>query len=157
MKPRIPPPVLAVLAALAMRWLAVSTPVATTVSGELRWLGALVAILAATLMVSAALQFRRARTTINPLEPEAATTLVTHGVFAYSRNPMYLGLALILAGWAFWLGALTPWLVLPLFTTSITVLQVLPEERALGQRFGRDFATYRRTTDRWFGRFGTPK
>jgi len=82
---------------------------------------------------------------------------VTAGVFAYSRNPMYLGLALILAGWAFWLGALTPWLVLPLFTTAITVLQVLPEERALAQLFGRQFATYRRTTDRWFGRFGAPR
>jgi protein-S-isoprenylcysteine O-methyltransferase Ste14 len=127
------------------------------VSGELRWLGALVAILAATMMVSAALQFRRARTTVNPLKPDTATSLVTTGVFAYSRNPMYLGLALILAGWAIWLGALTPWLMLPVFTTAITVLQILPEERALANLFGQDFATYRRTTDRWFGRFTTPR
>ncbi len=153
MTPRIPPPLLALLAALAMRWLAGSMPVARLVSGELRWLGAFVAVLAATMMVSAALQFRRVRTTVNPMKPDTTTALVTSGVFAYSRNPMYLGLALILAGWAFWLGALTPWLVLPLFTTAITALQVLPEERALARLFGRDFAAYRRTTDRWFGRF----
>jgi protein-S-isoprenylcysteine O-methyltransferase Ste14 len=128
-------------------------PVARLVGGELRWLGAFVAVLAATMMVFALLQFRRARTTTNPLKPDTASALVTTGVFAYSRNPMYLGLALILAGWAFWLGALTPWLVLPLFTSAITALQVLPEERALAQLFGRDFAVYKRTTDRWFGRF----
>jgi protein-S-isoprenylcysteine O-methyltransferase Ste14 len=157
MKPRIPPPVLALLAALLMRWLAGTVPVATLVGGPLRGLGALVAILAAAMMVSAALQFRRARTTVSPLKPDAATALVTRGVFAYSRNPMYLGLSVILAGWAFWLGALTPWLVLPLFTTAITVLQILPEERALAQLFGQDFASYRRTTDRWFGRFSTPR
>jgi protein-S-isoprenylcysteine O-methyltransferase Ste14 len=139
-----------------MRWLAGSMPIARPISGELHWLGAFVATLAATMMVSAALQFRRARTTGNPMKPDTATALVTTGVFAYSRNPMYLGLALILAGWAFWLGALTPWLVLPLFTTAITVLQILPEERALANLFGQDFANYRRTTDRWFGRFTAP-
>jgi protein-S-isoprenylcysteine O-methyltransferase Ste14 len=153
LKPRIPPPVLALLAALAMRWLAVSLPVATLVRGDLRWLGALVGLLAVWMMLTAFGQFRRARTTANPLKPETASALVTSGVFAYSRNPMYLGLTLILGGWAFWLGALTPWLMLPLFTTAITMLQILPEERALAGLFGTDFAAYRRNTDRWFGRF----
>jgi protein-S-isoprenylcysteine O-methyltransferase Ste14 len=136
-----------------MRWLAVSMPVARIVSGELRWLGAIVGVLAAWMMLAALGQFRRARTTTNPLKPDTASALVTSGAFAYSRNPMYLGLALILAGWAFWLGALTPWLVLPLFTSAITTLQILPEEAALARLFGADFAAYRRRTDRWFGCF----
>jgi protein-S-isoprenylcysteine O-methyltransferase Ste14 len=156
-KPRIPPPVLALLAALAMRWLAVSLPVATLVSGDLRWLGALVGLLAVWMMLAAFGQFRRARTTVSPLKPETASAMVTDGVFAYSRNPMYLGLTLILGGWAFWLGALTPWLVLPVFTTAITALQILPEERALAGLFGADFAAYRRKTARWFGRSAGPR
>jgi protein-S-isoprenylcysteine O-methyltransferase Ste14 len=108
-------------------------------------------------MLAALGQFRRARTTTNPLKPDTTSALVTSGAFAYSRNPMYLGLALILAGWAFWLGALTPWLVLPLFIAAITTLQILPEEAALARLFGADFAAYRRSTERWFGGFNGPR
>jgi len=152
MQPRIPPPILALVAALAMRWLAHALPVAELLSGELRRLGALVAALALTLGLAAFREFRRAKTTTNPLKPGSASALVTSGVFAYSRNPMYLALLLALSGWALWLGVLTPWLMLPLFVTTLTRLQILPEERALEGLFGADYLAYRRTTARWLGR-----
>jgi protein-S-isoprenylcysteine O-methyltransferase Ste14 len=66
---------------------------------------------------------------------------------------MYLGMLLALAGWSFWLGSLTPWLVLPVFTTLLTVLQIVPEERALAANFGTAYRHYQRRTDRWFGHF----
>ncbi|MGF6598624.1 protein-S-isoprenylcysteine O-methyltransferase Ste14 [Paraburkholderia sp. GAS448] len=53
-------------------------------------------------------RFRQARTTTNPMDPSKASRLVTDGVFCVSRNPMYLGLELLLIGWAVWLGSASP-------------------------------------------------
>lgn len=86
------------------------------------------------------------------MDPSKASRLVTDGVFRISRNPMYLGLVLLLIGWAVWLGSASPWLVPPLFVTVITVVQIIPEERALGQRFGDQYRTYQQRVARWVGR-----
>ena len=51
--------------------------------------------------------FRRAKTTVNPLTPEATTTMITLGIYRFTRNPMYLGLAFLLLGWAVFL--CSPW------------------------------------------------
>ncbi len=78
-----------------------------------------------------------------------AEDLVTDGLYAHSRNPMYVGMAMLLAGWAAWLG--TPWAVVGIaaFVAWITRFQIIPEERALAQRFGADFATYQHRVRRW--------
>jgi len=111
------------------------------------------AALAATAGFAAAIagvvQFRRAKTTVNPLRPETASSLVTGGVYRVSRNPMYLGMALILFGWAVWLGNPATVLVLPLFVAYMTRFQIIPEERALTATFGEVFAEYRRRVRRW--------
>jgi protein-S-isoprenylcysteine O-methyltransferase Ste14 len=111
------------------------------------------------LMASAAItptmacfQFWRAHTTINPLRPENATTLVTSGVYAWTRNPMYLGLSVLLLGWAIRLGTLIPLVLAPLFIPLIQLVQVRPEEDALRMRFGRAYAGYCRRVNRWLGR-----
>ena len=54
--------------------------------------------------VAAIVQFRLVQTTVNPLVPDRASTFVVAGVFRYSRNPMYLGMAIALFGVAAWLG-----------------------------------------------------
>jgi protein-S-isoprenylcysteine O-methyltransferase Ste14 len=64
---------------------------------------------------------------------------------------MYLGLTLLLIGWAVWLGSASPWLIPPLFVTIVTLLQILPEEEALGQLFGQQYVEYRRDVARWLG------
>ena len=99
--------------------------------------------------VGSVLTFRRARTTVNPLRPANASALVTTGPFALSRNPMYVGMATLLAGWAAWLG--TPWALTGLvaFVAWITRFQILPEERVLAQRFGAAFDAYRGRVRRW--------
>jgi protein-S-isoprenylcysteine O-methyltransferase Ste14 len=102
--------------------------------------------------VAALAGFRRAGTTVNPMDPSKASRLVTGGVFHISRNPMYLGLALILIGWAVWLGSASPWLIPPLFVMIVTLLQIIPEEQALGRLFGEQYLKYRRDVARWFGR-----
>jgi len=115
-------------------------------------LGALVAAIGVGIAADAFVRFRRAGTTVNPMEPSNASHLVTEGVFRFSRNPMYLGLVLLLVGWAVWLGTVSPWLVPPAFVAILTVAQIIPEERALHARFGEQYVSYQRGVARWIGR-----
>lgn len=108
---------------------------------------------AAAIAVSAAalMRFRRARTSVNPVDLSKTSRLVTDGIFSITRNPMYLGLSLLLAGWALWLGSASPWLVPPLFVMVITMVQIIPEEQALGRMFGEQYFGYQRRVARWVG------
>jgi len=146
---RIPPPLVMLLCgvlgyALACAWPWPALPV--PVPG---W--AAVAVMLAGLMLNLLpkLAFRRARTTVNPLRPAAATALVTGGIYRHTRNPMYLGQALVLLGGMLWLGSAAALLVVPLFVGWITRFQILPEERVLSARFGADYAAFRRDVRRW--------
>jgi protein-S-isoprenylcysteine O-methyltransferase Ste14 len=116
--------------------------------------GWLLAALGLSLAASAVLHFRRVRTTVNPLTPAKASSLVTSGIFGYSRNPMYLGMLLVLAGWAIVLGSLGPWLALPLFVVVMTKMQIEPEEAVLSVLFGGQYRDYCARVGRWLGRKG---
>ncbi len=93
--------------------------------------------------------FVRRKTTVSPLAPAAASTLVVTGIYQVSRNPMYLGLLLMLMGWAVWLGHPLNGGLLVLFVVYITVFQIKPEEEALAKKFGPSFENYRRRVRRW--------
>lgn len=109
--------------------------------------------MAAAVTPSAAFyQFHRAHTTFNPFRPEAATVLVTAGVFAWTRNPMYLGLFLLLLGWAVELGTLSAFAGPLLFVPLIQYVQIRAEERALHLQFGSDYDRYCQRVNRWWGR-----
>lgn len=146
---RIPPPVVGAVVAAGM-WGAARVAGRLEVAAGAR-IAVAVALAAAGLALAAAGigAFRRAGTTANPLTPEAASALVSSGVFRYTRNPMYLGLALVLTGWAAYLAAPVALAGPLLFAAYITRFQVLPEERALAARFGRDFEAYRQAVRRW--------
>lgn len=94
-------------------------------------------------------RFRRQATSAHPLRLDGATQLVTQGIYQHTRNPMYLGLLLMLTGWAALLGE--PWslLGLPAYVAWMTRLQIIPEERFLAQRFGQEYARYRERVRRW--------
>lgn len=146
---RVPPPLVAAIVALAMYGararglvLPLDRPPRIAVAGGLAVVGLAVAL-------SAVLAFRRTRTTIDPHRIDRVSTLVTRGVFAVTRNPMYLGVALLLTGWAVYLGTLPMFLGPLLFVAWITRFQIVPEERLLSARFGNDFETWRRRTRRW--------
>lgn len=93
--------------------------------------------------------FMRARTTVNPMKPESSSTLVVSGIYRVTRNPMYLGLLLALAGWAFFLSNVLAFLVLPGFVLYMNRFQIEPEERALASRFGDEFVRYASRVRRW--------
>lgn len=95
------------------------------------------------------LAFLRAKTTVSPLQPDKANTLVVSGLYRISRNPMYLGLALLLTGWAIWLGAAASFLIVAGFVAYITLFQIKPEEAALEETFGDEFTAYCARVRRW--------
>jgi len=97
-------------------------------------------------------QFGRAGTTVNPHQPEETSALVTGGVYAWTRNPMYLGLTIVLIGWATRLGTLTPFAGPVIFVPLIERVQILPEEHVLRARFGKEYQDYCARVYRWLGR-----
>lgn len=145
----VPPPVVAGLVALLM-WLTAAALPRARFELPLREAGVVLLVgLGLALMLCAVWAFRQARTTVNPLRPERVTSLVTGGVFAFSRNPIYLGDALLLAAWALWLGNAAALSLLAVFVAWMTLLQIRAEEAALHARFGAAFDDYCRRVRRW--------
>lgn len=99
---------------------------------------------------SAAVQsFKKHKTTINPLSPDKASSLVNSGIFSYSRNPMYLGMLLILLSVSFKFNISGGLFISFLFKIYITKFQIIPEEKAMAKLFGEEFITYKNQTRRW--------
>lgn len=95
------------------------------------------------------IQFYRSSTSIDPHKPDQTSKLVTHGIYSISRNPMYLGLLFILAGYAFYLGSLLTFLLLPLFVVYMNRYQIVPEEEAMVEKFGDEYLRYKSEVRRW--------
>lgn len=93
--------------------------------------------------------FRRKGTTVNPLDPNLSTSIVSSGIYGFSRNPMYLGFLLTLAGWAVWLENAGSALLLLVFVAYMNVFQIKPEERILLAKFGGEYADYMARVRRW--------
>ena len=110
-----------------------------------------IALLVLGVAVSAAgvLSFRRARTTLNPTKPEEASSLVRTGIYRITRNPMYLGLVLVLVGWATFLSSAWALLGVASFVLYMSRFQIAPEERALSALFAGEYASYKASVRRW--------
>jgi protein-S-isoprenylcysteine O-methyltransferase Ste14 len=146
---KIPPPVVALLLGGAMWWIAQDNPPLEMPRAIRAVAGIAIALLGGGIAVSGAHAFWRARTTLNPMRPEKTTSLVTSGIYRHTRNPIYVGDALLLAGWAAYLSS--PWtLAGPVaFVLYMNRFQVAPEERALARLFGADYESYKRSVRRW--------
>ena len=86
-------------------------------------------------------------TTVKPLD--ISSTLITRGVFTISRNPMYLGMTLILLGIALLLGSATPLVVVIVLPVLFDLVFITPEEKMLEDAFGEEFRQYRKQVRRW--------
>ena len=146
---RIPPPLVGLVAGI-VAWLASSTFAPTVLPFPVRLGGALALVLLGFVLAGAgARSVRRAKSTLNPVKPETATALVTSGIYRYTRNPMYLGMAACLLAWSAWLGTLAGLIGAPFFVLYMNRFQVGPEERALSRLFGADFSAYQSRVRRW--------
>lgn len=99
--------------------------------------------------LSAALQFRRVGTTIDPCRPGDTSDLVIDGAYRVTRNPMYLGLLLVLASWVIFLGNVYASISLFIFVYYITSFQIRPEEQVMASKFGEAYSNYCRKVRRW--------
>jgi len=146
---KIPPPVVALVISVAMWSISLATS-RFEISPAFRYAAVIMIALAGFgFAISGVRAIRQARTTISPVKPEAATSLVTSGVYRFTRNPMYLGLCLVLLAWAVFLSS--AWAVLgPVaFVLYINRFQIAPEERVLSKLFGQAFAKYQSKVRRW--------
>lgn len=147
---KIPPPLVALTFALAMWFVSRSTPSIDIGIWVRAVVAVAVALLGGAISLAGVLAFRRARTTVNPMKPQSTSMLVTGGIYRFTRNPMYVGLLLVLVAWATFLSSLWT-LVGPLaFVLYITRFQIKPEESALATLFGQPYADYRAKVRRWF-------
>jgi len=99
--------------------------------------------------ISAVQSFRKQKTTVNPLEPRQASSLVTSGIFKFSRNPMYLGMLIILLSISFKFNLIGGIITSLFFYFFITKFQIVPEEAAMNELFGNQFIDYCKKTRRW--------
>lgn len=100
-------------------------------------------------IVAGNISFAQAKTTVNPLNPMQASTLVVVGIFHRTRNPMYLGMLLMLCAWMIYLANPLNILLAVGFVLFITRFQIKPEEKALTELFGEDFTAYCAKVRRW--------
>ena len=101
------------------------------------------------IILSAIILFKKYKTTITPLKPSKATKLIVNGVYKFSRNPMYLGLLLVLIGVSIMLNPIGGIFFIPLFILYLNYFQIIPEENAMIQLFEGEFLKYKRNVRRW--------
>jgi protein-S-isoprenylcysteine O-methyltransferase Ste14 len=145
----LPPPLAVAICALAMWSLNRAADSARFAFAGQRAAALALLAIALALMSAAVIEFVRARTTINPMHPARAAHLITRGVFRFSRNPIYLADALLLAALALWLGNAWNFALVAAFVVYIDRFQIRPEERTLTQLFGAAYTEYCARVRRW--------
>ena len=147
---KIPPPVLSLLTALFMGALAYwdRAPLGLPWFGRSVMAGVIMAGAVAIFLYSGR-QLFIAGTTWRPGDPSQTTSLVTNGLYCFSRNPIYLAWLLALTAWSLFLndGLLLP--LLPAFVLHMNRFQIIPEERALETLFSDQYLSYKRRVRRW--------
>ena len=144
---KIPPPIVAMISGIIISS-------SSTIINPFGFYGAklismLFLILSFTLIVISIKQFNNAKTSINPMNPKVATKLLTTGVYAVSRNPMYLGLVGILCGISIILGSWFGFLIIPAFVLYLNRYQIMTEEKAMEILFQEEYHSYCDKVKRW--------
>jgi protein-S-isoprenylcysteine O-methyltransferase Ste14 len=146
---KIPPPAVTLVFAVAAWVVSTFTPTIEVAALYRAPMAVSIALIGGGVTVAGVIAFRRAQTTINPMKPETASSLITGGIYRITRNPMYVGLLLVLVAWSVFLAA--PWsLIAPVaFVAYMARFQIIPEERVLSSLFGEAYATYKAKVRRW--------
>lgn len=107
------------------------------------------AVLGGVTVVSGILAFRSMKTTVDPRSPEKASSVVKSGIYRVTRNPMYLGMLLLLTAWALHLANFVAIALLAGFVVYMTLFQIKPEERILREKFGVEYEEFLSQVRRW--------
>lgn len=146
---KVPPMIVVVIVAVLMWAIARATPHLTR-PYPARGLVATALLIVGIAIVAMGLRaFRRSSTTVDPRFPENASRVVSGGIYRYTRNPMYLGMLVVLIAWTALLSNVATLVMPVLFALYITRWQIVPEERALADKFGAEYEAYRKAVRRW--------
>ncbi len=150
MRLKVPPVFVVLFFGISMYFLAEFLPV-----GYFDFFGRLLVTkvlfgLAILIVLIAMLQFLRAKTTVDPSDPDKASRLVVNGIYRYSRNPMYLAMLLMLLAWGLKLGNAFNTVSAAFFVAYMNKFQIIPEEEALSKVFGKKYQQYCLEVRRWF-------
>ncbi|WP_201565257.1 isoprenylcysteine carboxylmethyltransferase family protein [Psychrobacter sp. CMS30] len=146
---KVPPVAQVIITAAAMYGVSKMVPALTFSLNGSTALAVGLGVIGMSLGVMGVTQFKKAQTTPNPQALEKVSSLVTSGIYRYSRNPMYLGLVLILLGWAFYLSHFLAFVLLPVFILYMTRFQIQPEEQMMARKFGKTYQAYLNKVRRW--------
>lgn len=130
----IPPPLVMLFIGLIMWLTSIIFPTLTATWLQSGVAAAATALLGLVISLAGILTFQHSRTTIDPRHPTETSTLVSSGIYRYSRNPMYLGALFVLVGWAVYLGNLLSIICTLAFIAYIRRFQIMPEERLLQEK-----------------------
>ena len=147
MNNKIPPPIVTLTFGLFIYFTKSLFPAFT--NGLLSILSLLSLLIGLSILISAVSSFKKQQTTVNPISIEKASSLVVTGIFKYSRNPMYLGMVLILLSISFKFNLIGGIALTMLFAGYITKFQIIPEEIVMNKLFGDEFEKYKNKTRRW--------
>ncbi|WP_394750653.1 methyltransferase family protein [Spongiimicrobium salis] len=150
MKLKVPPVFVISIFGLLMYLVAKFLPVGDFQFTGQRYLIMALCIGVFLILISALFGFYKAKTSIDPREPSKASELVTGGVYKYSRNPMYLAMLLVLLAWGLWLGNAFNTILAAGFVSYMNAFQIMPEEKALTNKFGKSYIQYTKSVRRWF-------
>ncbi len=145
--PRLPPLLLVLVLAMLMLVLDKVSPLFRVLPAAVACLGAALVALGVLMVLISAGLFRLRKTTVNPFGEPAV--MVQDGFYRFSRNPMYLGMLLVLTGVGLWLGNVLALLLAPVFVVIMTRWYILREEQLLEARFGDVYRAYRSRVRRW--------
>ncbi len=146
---KIPAAVTGALTAIGMWLISHTLPKFTFTFAPLKIMAVGMGIAGAVTTGLAMAAFISAHTTLNPMKPSSASSLVRSVIYRFTRNPMYLGLFFVLIGWALYLSNILALLFLPAFIFYMNRFQIEPEERALTERFGQEYLEYASRVRRW--------
>ena len=146
METKIPPPIVTLIFIFLI---AFSNRIVEPFNFEFQMpLGVAIIICGLAVLILAVRVFKQLETTINPMQPLQASKLATTGPFKFTRNPMYLGMSIMLIGFGVIFGAKLTVCLLALFVLYITIFQIMPEERAMEEKFS-DWKDYCSKVRRW--------
>jgi protein-S-isoprenylcysteine O-methyltransferase Ste14 len=146
---KIPPPIVAILCGLGIVYLPDLFKLEAFEIPLQGWVAGVVIVFGLSFDLMGLLEFRKHATTISPLSPNKTALVVSSGIYRITRNPMYLGMAIVLVGVTIAFGSAIGLLMVLVFVLYITRFQIKPEERILEAKFGEAFVDYKAKVKRW--------
>ena len=144
------PPLLVMMSVSASMWLLSPLLPTVTLGATLRIAASLgIVVLALYFIAAGVLEFARHQTTVDPRQPEKTSHLVVSGIYKISRNPMYVGFALILTAQVILMQSPLLLTGVAAFVIYMNAYQITPEERAMKSHFGEQYARYMMQVRRW--------